>query len=416
MPRRRLLADVTPLRVLPAYRRLWAAISISNVGQQLTSVAVGLQVWNLTHSSWAVGLTGLFQLVPLITLGMYGGALSDAYDRRTIGLFSAIGQLTCSALFTVQALLGNHLVLPIYLLISLQSAVFAIGAPARQSIIPRIVPEELRTAANALSMLSWNVGFTAGPLLAGVLIAATGGVTIAYLVDTVMFLAMVYAMYNLPKLPPAVSGQRAGLSSIREGLQFLSGKRNVQMTFYIDVAAMVFGMPRALFPAIAAGWYHNGMATATVMGILVAGPTFGAAISSVFSGPLHHIRRQGLAIFISVLAWGFAIAAFGVMSSLPLAFAMLAIAGAADNVSAVFRTTILQTAVPDEYRGRLQGVFTTVVAGGPRLGDVEAGAVAAIAGERASAVSGGLACVVVAIALVIAFPRFLKYDAHDPIA
>ena len=413
---RRLFADITPLRVLPAYRRLWTAISISNVGQQLTSVAVGLQVWNLTHSSWSVGLVGLFQLVPLILLGMYGGALSDAYDRRTIGLLSAVGQMTCSALFTLQALAGNHAVLPIYLLISLQSSVFAIGAPARQAIIPRIVPEEMRTAANALSMLSWNVGFTAGPLLAGVLIATSGGVTVAYLVDTVMFMAMVYAMYRLPKLPPAVSGQRAGLASIREGLQFLAGKRNVQMTFYIDIIAMVFGMPRALFPAIAAGWYHNGMATATVLGFLVAGPTFGAAVSSVFSGPLHQVRRQGLAIFVSVLAWGLAIASFGFMTSLPLAFTMLAIAGAADNVSAVFRTTMLQNAVPDEYRGRLQGVFTTVVAGGPRLGDVEAGAVAAIAGERASAVSGGLACVVLAVGLVLLFPRFLRYDAKHPVA
>lgn len=413
---RRWLADPTPLRVLPAYRRLWTAISISNVGQQLTSVAVGLQVWELTHSSLAVGLTGLFQLVPLIALAMYGGALSDAHDRRSIGLIAAVGQLSCSALFTVQAFLDNTSVWPVYALVSLQSAVFAVGAPARQSIIPRIVPEELRTAANALSMLSWNVGFTLGPLLAGAIIAGSGGVTAAYGIDTVMFLIMVYAMYRLPKLPPAEGARRAGIASIKEGLSFLAGKRNLQMSFYIDIVAMVFGMPRALFPAIAAGWYHNGMATATVMGFLVAGPTFGAAVSGVLSGPLHRIQRHGVAIALSVVAWGLAIAAFGVMSSLPLAFLFLAIAGAADNVSAVFRSTMLQSAVPDEYRGRLQGVFTTVVAGGPRLGDVEAGAVAAIAGERASAVSGGLACVVFAVLLVLLFPRFLRYDARHPVA
>ncbi len=412
----RLLADITPLRVVPAYRRLWLAISISNVGQQLTSVAVGLQVWNLTHSSWSVGLVGFFQLVPLVLLGMYGGALSDAHDRRTIGLLGALGMMTCSALFTTQALLGNRTVWVVYGLISVQSAVFAVGNPARQSIIPRIVPRELLTAANALSMLSWNVGFTAGPLLAGAIIAASGGVTLAYLIDSLMFIAMVTAMYRLPRIPPAEGARRAGIASIREELQFVRGKPKVQMTFYMDIIAMVFGMPRALFPAIAAGWYANGMATATALGFLVAGPTAGAAISSVFSGPLHHIRRQGLAIFISILAWGLAIAGFGLMSNLPLALLFLAIAGAADNVSAVFRTTILQAAVPDEFRGRLQGIFTTVVAGGPRLGDVEAGAVAAFAGERVSAVSGGLACVFFATALVLVVPRFLRYDAEQPVA
>ncbi len=410
----RLLADVTPLREVPAYRRLWAAISISNVGQQLTSVAVGLQVWNQTHSSFAVGLVGAAQLVPLLLLGLYGGALSDAHDRRSIGLAAAIGMMTCSALLTVQAHLDVRSVAVIYVLVAMQSAVYAIGNPARQAIIPRIVPVHMRTAANALSMLSWNVGFSLGPLIAGGLIAVTGGVTAAYLTDTLLFTAMVYAMLRLPSLPAAEGAPRAGLASIREGLAFLRGKRNVQMTFYIDIVAMVFGMPRALFPAIAATWFGSGAATATVLGILVAAPTLGAAVSSAVSGPLHQVRRQGLAIVVSVMAWGLAIAAFGAMRSLPLAFGCLAIAGAADNVSAIFRSTILQDAVPDEYRGRLQGVFTTVVAGGPRLGDVEAGAVAAIAGERVSAVSGGLACVVLATVLVLAVPRFLRYDAKHP--
>lgn len=410
----RLLADITPLRVLPDYRRLWTAISISNVGQQLTSVAVGLQVWNLTHSSWSVGLVGLFQLVPLLFLGMYGGALSDAHDRRRIGLFAAVGMTCCSLLFTVQSLLDVRSVMLVYLLIAMQSAVFAIGNPARQAIIPRIVPAELRTAANALSMLSWNVGFSIGPLLAGALIAATGGVTVAYAVDSLLFTLMVRAMYRLPSLPPLEGAQRAGVASIREGLEFLRGKRNVQMTFYIDIVAMVFGMPRALFPAIAATWFADGAATASVLGLLVAAPTVGAAVLSVLSGPLHNVRRQGMAIYLSVVAWGAAIAAFGLMRNLWLAFLCLAIAGAADNVSAIFRSTMLQNAVPDEYRGRLQGVFTTVVAGGPRLGDVEAGAVAAFAGERVSAVSGGVACVVVATLLVMMLPQFLRYDDAHP--
>ena len=416
----RLFVDLTPLRASKPYRRLWSAMGISNIGQQMTAVAVGLQVYELTDSSFMVGLVGLFQLVPLVGFGLYGGTLSDAFDRRLVGLISALGLWACSMGFLAQSYLGLQSVAVLYGLIAVQSGFFAVGNPARQAIIPRLVGRDLLPAANALGMLTWSVGFTIGPLLGGVLVATSGTVTLPYLVDVVGFGVVVWAMWRLPKLPPIVipgdAIPRAGWAAVKEGFVFLKGKRNLQMTFYEDIIAMVFGMPRALFPAIAAQWYGGSVRdVATVLGLLAAAPALGALLSGVFSGPLGRVRWQGRAIVISIIVWGAAIAAFGGVRWLPLALLFLAIAGAADNVSAVFRATILQAATPDEYRGRLQGVFTVVVAGGPRLGDVEAGTVAVMFGETVSVISGGVACVLLAVGLARAVPSFWQYDAHHPV-
>lgn len=416
----RLFADLTPLRVSAPYRRLWAALGISNIGQQMTSVAVGLQVWDITNSSLMVGLVGLFQLVPLVGFGLYGGTLSDAFDRRLVGVISAIGLSVCSMAFLAQSALQWDSIAVLYAIIAVQSAFFAVGNPARQSIIPRLVSPELLPAANALGMVTWSVGFTLGPLLGGVLVAVTGTVTAPYLLDVVAFGVVVWAMLRLPSLPPIVpEGEerpRAGWGAVKEGFAFLRGKRNLQMTFYEDIVAMVFGMPRALFPAIAAQWYGGSTRDiALILGLLSAAPAVGALVSGVLSGPLGHVRMQGRAIVIAIVVWGAAITAFGFVRWLPLALLLLAVAGAADNVSAVFRTTILQAATPDEYRGRLQGVFTVVVAGGPRLGDVEAGAVAAMFGEAASVVSGGLICIALSLGLAAKEPGFLRYDGRHPV-
>ncbi len=416
----RIFADLTPLRVSAPYRRLWAGLGISNVGQQMTSVAVGLQVYDLTKSSFMVGLVGLFQLIPLIGFGLYGGTLSDAFDRRLVGLISALGLWGCSLLFMVQSALSINSVGVLFLVVAVQSAFFAVGNPARQAIIPRLVPKEMLPAANALSMITWNIGFTLGPLIGGLVIAAFGTVSAAYVIDVVAFAIVVWAMWRLPSLPPIlIAGDvrpRAGWGAVKEGFAFLKGKRNLQMSFYEDIIAMVFGMPRALFPAIAAQWYGGSMReVAIVLGFLAAAPAVGALLSSIFSGPLGAVRAQGRWVIISIVVWGSTIAAFGMVRWLPLALLFLMIAGAADNVSAIFRTTIMQAATPDEYRGRLQGIFTVVVAGGPRLGDVEAGAVAAVAGEAFSVISGGVICVVLALGLGRAIPSFWKYDARHPI-
>ncbi|HAN71485.1 MAG TPA: MFS transporter [Actinobacteria bacterium] len=416
----RLLLDLTPLRVSAPYRRLWAALGISNIGQQMTSVAVGLQVWDITESSFMVGLVGLAQLIPLIGFGLYGGTLSDAFDRRLVGLASAIGLWGASALLLLQSLAGWQNVYVLYLIVGIASAFFAVGNPARQAIIPRLIEPQLLPAANALSMITWNLGFALGPVLGGLLVAATGTVTTAYAIDVVAFALVAWAMFRLPSLPPIVepgsARPKAGWASVREGFAFLRGKRNLQMTFYQDIVAMVFGMPRALFPAIAAQWYGGTTAdVALVLGLLSAAPAAGALLSGLLSGWLVNVRWQGRAIVIAIIVWGTAIAAFGFVRVLWIALICLAIAGAADNVSAVFRSTILQAATPDEYRGRLQGVFTVVVAGGPRLGDVEAGTVAALGGEMVSVVSGGVLCVAGAIGLVAKYPGFLKYDARHPV-
>ncbi len=416
----RIFADLTPLRVSAPYRRLWAGLGISNVGQQMTSVAVGLQVYDLTKSSFMVGLVGLFQLIPLIGFGLYGGTLSDAFDRRLVGLISALGLWGCSILFMLQSALSINSVGVLFLVVAVQSAFFAVGNPARQAIIPRLVPKEMLPAANALSMITWNIGFTLGPLIGGLVIAAFGTVSAAYVIDVVAFAIVVWAMWRLPSLPPIlIAGDvrpRAGWGAVKEGFAFLKGKRNLQMSFYEDIIAMVFGMPRALFPAIAAQWYGGSMReVAMVLGFLAAAPAVGALLSSIFSGPLGAVRAQGRWVIISIVVWGSTIAAFGMVRWLPLALLFLIIAGAADNVSAIFRTTIMQSATPDEYRGRLQGIFTVVVAGGPRLGDVEAGAVAAVAGEAFSVISGGVMCVVLALGLGRAIPSFWKYDARHPI-
>lgn len=412
-----LLADLTPLRISPDFRRLWSALAVSNIGQQMTAVAVGIQVYAITGSVLAVGALGFFQLVPLIVFGLYGGALSDTHDRRLVGLFTAAGLAACASVLVLQAFAGWSNVALLYTVVAVQSAMFAVGNPARSSITPRIIPMDLLPAANTLSMFSFNIGLTLGPLLGGLLIGITGSVTVAYVADLIAFTATLYAMLRLRPIPPLPGApKKFGHQSVIDGLTYLKGKRNVQMSFYVDIVAMVFGMPRALFPAIAVMWFGDlSISSAAVVGLLYAAPAVGAILSSVFSGPLGHVRRQGLAVTASVIAWGLAIAGFGLTRSLPLCLFFLAIAGAADNVSAIFRTTILQAATPDAYRGRLQGIFTVVVAGGPRLGDVEAGVVAAVTTLGFSVISGGLACVALTLLLTAAAPSFLRYDAKHPV-
>ncbi|TAK71015.1 MAG: MFS transporter [Actinomycetota bacterium] len=416
----RLLADVTPIRVSRNFRRLWLAQGVSNVGQQMTAVAVGIQVYAITGSSLAVGLVGLAQLIPLVGLGLYGGALSDSLDRRRIGMVATAGLAACSVVLVLQGALALDSVVLLYAVVAVQSGLFAVGNPARAAIVPRLVDRELLPAANALSMVAFNLGFTVGPLLGGAVIAATGSATWVYVVDVVAFTGTFYAMARLPAMrPQPLAGQavqRAGWASVMEGLRFLKGRRNLQMSFYLDIVAMVFGMPRALFPAIAADWYGGDpRAVAVIVGLLSASPAIGAVLIGVLSGPLTQVRRQGVVIVIAVLVWGASIAAFGLVRWLPAALILLAVAGAADNVSAVFRSTMLQAAAPDHYRGRLQGIFTVVVAGGPRLGDVEAGAVAAVAGEGFSVVSGGLACIACTLGLVAWSRDFLAYDGAHPV-
>ena len=433
---RRFLADTTPLRVSADYRRLWFGLSISNIGTQVTIVAVGLQVYALTGSTLAVGLLGLFTLVPLVALGLYGGALVDHYDRRKVSLVSSAVLWVVVAAIAAQAWLGLESVPLLYGLVAVQSAAFAINNPARSAIIPRLLPKELMPAANALTTLSMNVAMTGGPLI-GALLVAQLGYAGAYTLDMVLFLAALWAVFRLPPIPPESSGddvvrldgrgraRTAGLRSVVDGLRYLATQPNVRTTFLVDICAMVLSFPRVLWPAAGVVYLGGGE---TTTGVLAAAFAVGGILASVFSGGLTRMRRQGQVIIWAITAWGLSIVLFGLVLVLvgrgspdgPIVWAVvaagiaLAFAGGSDSISSVFRQSILQTATPDHMRGRLQGVFIVVVAGGPRLGEMVLGAEATWVGEGWAAVVGGLLCLVLLWLIVRLTPRFWRYDARHP--
>lgn len=420
----RLLMDLTPLRVSLPYRRMWFGTSAAGVGGALTAVGVGLQVYDLTGSTAGVGLVGLAALGPLVLMGLYGGALVDAHDRRRVILLTALGQLACAVGLSLQAFAGLGDVRVLYALVALQSGLLGVNSPARMAIVPHLVGTRLLPAANALSSLSMGVASTAGPLLAGVLVAGPGyGAT--YAVEAVLLLGALAGLASLPPMPPQGHVPRPGLRSVLEGVRYLRTRPNVRGTFVVDLAAMVLAMPRVLFPAIGATLIGGG---ATTVGVLTAGIAAGAILGGLLSGPLGRVRRQGRAVVVAVVGWGLAVVAFGLVvlaapdrvpgapadRTLWPAAACMLLAGAADTVSAIFRSTILQAATPDQLRGRLQGIFIVVVAGGPRLGDVVLGGAAAGLGEAWAAIAGGLACAAVVVAFALLQPRFLAYDAEDP--
>lgn len=426
-----ILLDLTPLRDSPAYRRLFTGLTLAGVGSQLTLVAIGLQVYELTGSSFSVGLVGLFALVPIIVMGLYGGALIDAHDRRTVALVASAIMWASGILTALQAWLGNTNPLVLYLLVAATSGGFAVVSPARSAIYPRLLERHLLPAANALGVVAFNVALTVGPLLAGFLVD-WGGYKLAYSVDVALFTSALWGLFRLPAIPPephpdpAVNGvsrgRGAGLANVLDGLRFLGTRPNVRMTFLADFCAMILAMPRALFPAVAALAFGGGAKTVGVMASAIA---IGSIAAMLFSGRLGQLRRQGLAVVVCVALWGFSITGFGLAvgsagggltrsTALWVGVFFLACAGAADSVSAVFRTTILQSATPDYLRGRLQGVFIVVVAGGPRLGDFVAGSAATAYSEAFSAVAGGIACVLAIVALSAWQRGFLRYDAREP--
>ena len=407
---RSFVADIEPLKVSPDFRRLWFGVSIGQLGQQMTTVAMAIQVYAITGSTFSVGLVGIFSLVPLIGFGLYGGAIADAFDRRLVGLTASIGLWALSLALFVQALLRLDNVWVLYLIVALQSACFAVNNPARQAMIPRLIPLRLLPAASALNTLTFNLGFSLGPLLGAALISV-GGFEAAYGVDAVLFLAALYALWRLPAFPPERDAPKVGARSVLEGLRFLRTRPNVLMTFLVDLAAMVLAQPRAIFPELAQTTYGGGVRT---VGLLQAAPAVGAMVMAVSSGWLGRIHRQGLAVLICVIGYGTSVALFGLSPWLWLALLFLALTGAFDMVSAAYRQTILLTATPDALRGRLQGVFIVVVAGGPRLGDFVAGSVRSLTTPTFAIVAGGCACVGVTLYLAARHRAFAAYDARHP--
>jgi MFS family permease len=408
---RRIVADTTPLRESADYRRWWFGYSVSFTGTQLTQFAIPLQVYAITRSSLYVGLVGLVVVVPLVVMGLLGGSIADAVDRRRLTLVTSSALMLLSTLLAVLAAAGVHRLSLLYLIAAVQGAFSATDSSARGAILPRLVRREMMPAANALGQLGFQTGLSVGPLLGGVLVGSLGFAW-AYGLDALSFVVVIYAIWRLPAMPPAGGGSRAGFASVLEGLRYLGPRKNLLMTFLVDINAMVFGMPRALFPAIGTTWFHGGAGT---VGLLAAAPSLGALVGAITSGWAGRIRRQGRAVLVAVVIWGASIALFGFTRVLWFALVLLGIAGAADMVSAIFRNTILQVATPDALRGRLQGVFIVVVTGGPRIGDVESGSVAAAVGTQFSVVSGGLACIAGVGVLSALFPSFARYDARDPV-
>ena len=406
-----MLTDVRPLQVSLPYRRLFFGTTVSQLGQQMTNVAVAIQVYALTHSSFFVGLVGVFALIPLVALGLYGGAIADAVDRRSLALAASAGLWGVSILLALQAfLLDTGSVWLLYGLIAVQSGFYALNNPARSAMVPRLLDIELLPAAAALNQASFNLGFTFGPVL-GALVIKWHGFGAAYTVDVITFAAAYYGLVRLPRMPPLADSPRAGLRSVLDGLSFLRQSPNLRMTFVADLCAMVLAQPRALFPALAYKVYGGG---AAVVGVLQAAPAAGAVIAFVFSGWVSRVRLQGLAIVVAVAVYGLAIGGVGLTDVLWLGVVFLAISGMADMVSSAYRNTVLQVAAPDHLRGRLQGVFIVVVAGGPRAGDFVAGSVASGVGERLALVLGGLACVVGVLTAGALSRGFLAYDAENP--
>lgn len=427
----RLLVDITPLRVSPAYRRLWLGNTLSYVGTQLTLVAVSLEVFALTGSSFAVGLLGLAALVPLVVAGLYGGAIADRHDRRRVALTSSAVMWLTTVGIAAQAWVGLESVPVLYALVALHSGASGINQPTRGAIIPALVGLPLVPAANALNMMTFSVALMVGPMLGGVLVGAVGYAW-TYSIDVVTFLAALYAVWRLPSLPPqqaeaaAASGARGGLASVVEGLRFLGSRPNLRMTFLADIVAMTTAFPRALLPAIGAVVLGGGEAA---VGVLLAAMAAGAFLAGLFSAPFTRLHAQGWGVYVSILVWGGAVAAFGGVvwwaQSLPdgdprltLAFALaalcMAVGGAADSLSGVFRGSILQSATPDHLRGRLQGVFVVVVAGGPRLGELITGGASVGLGEGPTLLAGGVLCMLGVSALMRWQPGFLRYDARNP--
>ena len=427
----RLLLDITPLRVSPAYRRLWLGNTLAYVGTQLTLVAVSLEVFALTGSSFAVGLLGLAALVPLVVAGLYGGAIADRHDRRRVALTSSAVMWLTTVGIAAQAWAGLESVPVLYALVALHSGASGINQPTRGAIIPALVGLPLVPAANALNMMTFSVALMVGPMLGGVLVGAVGYAW-TYSIDVVTFLAALYAVWRLPSLPPqraetaTASGTRWGLASVVEGLRFLGSRPNLRMTFLADIVAMTTAFPRALLPAIGAVVLGGGEAA---VGVLLAAMAAGAFLAGLFSAPFTRLHAQGWGVYVSILVWGAAVAAFGGVvwwaQSMPdgdprltLAFALaalcMAVGGAADSLSGVFRGSILQSATPDHLRGRLQGVFVVVVAGGPRLGELLTGGASVGLGEGPTLLAGGVLCMLGVTALMRWQPGFLRYDARNP--
>ncbi|GAA1112320.1 MULTISPECIES: MFS transporter [Streptomyces violaceusniger group] len=408
---RRWVMDTRPLRHRP-FRRLWSSTTVTAIGSQLTAVAVPKQIYDITGSSAWVGYASFAGLLPLVVFALWGGVVADRMDRRTLMLVTNVGIAVTSVLFWAQSFAGLDSVALLMVLLAAQQGFFGMNSPARSASVARLVPADELPAAGALQSTVAQTGMILGPLLAGALIPVLG-LPALYLIDAVALCVTLWAVWRLPALPPLTEGatggaRRGGWRDVADGFRYIAAHRILLMSFLADIIAMVFGMPRALFPQLASHTYAP-WGEGFALGLLFAAIPLGAVAGGLLSGTFSRARRQGLMVIAAVVAWGVAITGFGLSLNLWWAVAFLALAGVADMVSMVFRGTILQAAATDDMRGRMQGVFTVVVAGGPRIADLLHGTAGSLLGARAAVAAGGLLVAVSTLGLAVAVPAFRRY-------
>lgn len=429
--RRDHLIDLRPLTTSPAFARMWVGSTLAGLGGQLTIVAIMLHMYDLTASTFAVAMIAVAGLVPMIIAGLYGGMLADAFDRRRVALIAASVTFASTAVLMVLTWSGGETVAWLYAIAVVNSAANSVVMAARQAIVPRLIPRELLPAASALGGITMGIMVSVGPAAAGLLVAFTGyGWT--YTIDLVLMSALFLGLWSLPSIRPEGTVVRPGLRSLADGWRFIKRAKNIRLQFILDIIAMTFGQPTALFPAIGAVLLGGGAITT---GLLTAAIAVGAFFSSLFSGPIARYPMHGRGIERAIIAYGITIALFGgvllagslgVLSPgnvgedsanvalIALAAIALAGSGAADNVSSIYRNTMVQAAVPDAIRGRLQGLFIVVVAGGPRLGALYAGTLATVTALWFPPLLGGFIIVGLVALLVRLAPAFRSYDAAHP--
>jgi len=379
---------------------------VSGIGNQVTRLALPYQVYVMTGSTLAIAALTVFQLIPILVFSLGAGSVADAVDRRRLLIATQVGLMACSATLVWLALISAPPLLALFVVAFIAAGLGSIDQPARSSSIPRLVPPERLPAAIALGQLNFQIASVVGPALAG-LVIATLGLPAAYGLDVASFAASFVALVAIAPLPPHATAARPGLAAIREGLAFVRSRRVILSTFVIDLDAMIFGMPTSLFPALALDVFHAGP---TGLGLLAAAPAVGAVLGALLSGWVSSVRRIGRAVIVAVAIWGVAIVLFGLSTfSFLLALVFLAVAGAADVLSAVFRSTIIQLTTPDQLRGRVSSIHILVVTSGPRFGDIEAAAAAAVIGAQASVISGGVLCLIGVAVVARRFPELARH-------
>jgi len=404
---RGLLVDLEPVKRDRDFRMIWLGQIVSGFGRQVTVVALPFELWQLTHNPLSIGLLAIVQLVPILIFSLGGGAIADAVDRRRLLMITQALLAVCSLGLAILAAQPNPAVWAFYVVAFAAAGVGAVDQPARSSALPRLVPRERLSAAIALQWLSGSVVAISGPVVAG-LVIATAGVATAFSLDVITFLASLAALVVIAPIPPHPDAARPSLKAVREGLAFARDRRIILSTLVIDIDAMVFGMPTSLFPQLALTVFNTGVAG---FGLLNSALALGVFVGALLSGWIGKLRRPGRGVAIAVAGWGVAIMAFGLCTAyFPLALLCLAFAGAADVISSVLRSSIVQLATPDQLRGRISSIYMLVVTSGPRLGDAEAAAVAALAGPQASVISGGVLCLLGLVAVLRFFPQLLHYE------